>query len=963
MSNDNIRILLVEDEEDHAVLVRRAFAAFDDRFSVTVAGTIATAKESLRRNPPDLMIADLRLPDGQGSELLPGEEGSAPYPVVMMTAHGDESAAVEVIKAGALDYVVKSKASLADMPHIASRTLRQWEHILQRRQAEAAIREAGEQWERTFDTVPDLVAIVATDHRFVQVNRAMAERLGMSPEKCVGKLCFRHVHGTDAPPSFCPHSRTLADGCEHQAELHVDELGGDFLATASPLFDSEGRLTGSVHVLRDVTLQKKAEEKLRRRAEFERVISRISSRFIRLGSENLDDEIQQALEEIGQFADADRSYVFVLREDGDTVDNTHEWCRAGIETQLENLQGVSLDDVPYVASRIKNLEDLHVPDVAVLGPEASADKELFESEDIQSLVAVPMASGETLRGFVGFDSVRSTRSWPDDTIALLRIVGEIITHSLERKWADRALAEAKIAAEAANQAKSAFLANMSHEIRTPMTAILGYTDLLLDQDTTGEQRSDYVETIQRNGRVLLELVSDILDLSKIEAGKLGVEVMQCSPSELVDEVSTLMRVRAEEKGLTLLVHSATPLPETIKTDPTRLRQILVNLIGNAIKFTAAGEVRITSRLDTPPDAPPRLKFAVSDTGIGMADHEMARLFRPFTQADVSTTRRFAGTGLGLAICKRLAAMLGGDISIESQLGKGSTFTVSVDPGPLDGVPLRELQRREPGKPRREPASHREDELSGRVLFAEDIADNQRLTCLILERAGLDVDLVENGLLACRKIEEAAAVGKPYDLILMDMQMPEMDGYEATRRIRKQGYRGPIIALTAHVMVGDREACLLAGCTDYTAKPIDVPTLLDTISRHLTGEGEAARPEASRPDDKESKPTVRHTANSAGLLDNNFLTDADRARLLRKYTSALATRAEEIQGTLQSHDRDQLVHLVHSIHGTAPLYGYDDLSKAAFSIECDARDSTSFEELEGRITELVDACKEISGSTS
>ena len=963
MSDNSKRILLVEDEKGHVGLVCRAFAAYGDRFNLTLAETIAQAQARLEEGVPDLIITDLNLPDGQGTELLSAGNGEAPYPVVMMTAYGDEMAAVDVIKSGALDYVVKSNASLADMPHIADRALRQWEHILQRRRAEAAILEAKEQWERTFDTVPDLVAIVDNEYRFVRVNRAMAESLGMTPEECVGKTCHQHVHGMDAPPPFCPHSRTLKDEQEHQVEVHEDRLGGDFLVTTSPLLDSEGELTGSVHVARDVTARKKAEETLRRRAKFEQVISRISSRFIRLGSENLDDGIQQALEEIGEFADADRSYVFLLREDGQTVDNIHEWCREGIEPRIENLQGVRLDDSPFVASKMRNLEDLHVPNVALLGPEASADKAHFEIQDIQSLVVVPMASGENLRGFLGLDSVRTAKSWPDDTVALVRIVGEVFTHSRERKLAERELAEAKTAAEAANRAKSAFLANMSHEIRTPMTAILGYTDLLLNPHTTSDERSNYVQTIQRNGKALLELINDILDVSKIEAGKLWLERKRCSPAKLVDEVTALMQIRAEEKGLTLVADAATALPQTIKTDPARLRQILINLVGNAIKFTSSGEVRISSRLARPPHAPPQIEFAVMDTGIGIAGGEISNLFRSFTQADASTTRQFGGTGLGLAISKRLAEMLGGDILVQSQLGKGSTFTVSIDPGSLEDVPTLEVPQRECVKPDKGVAPGSDISLTGRVLFAEDTVDSRRLVSLLLRQAGLAVELVENGLLACQKAQEAMAEGKPYDLILMDMQMPEMDGCDATRRIRGQGYRGPVIALTARVMVGDRETCLDVGCDDYVAKPIDAAVLLETIARHLNREANPTPHDSSKHRGKEPKPTARHAIKSKGLLDNAAVSDADRARLLNKYTSALAARAGEIERAFERRDRGQLMRLAHSIHGTAPLYGLDGLSQVAFSVECEARGSTSLEELESTIMELVDGCRQVARDTS
>ena len=410
----------------------------------------------------------------------------------------------------------------------------------------------------------------------------------------------------------------------------------------------------------------------------------------------------------------------------------------------------------------------------------------------------------------------------------------IIVDLTEQKQAARALEEAKQAAEAASKAKSEFLANMSHEIRTPMTAILGYADLLIDGDLEPDQATAHLETIHRNGEVLLKLINDILDLSKIEAGKIVLEPAECSPWQIVEEVVSLLRVRAEEKHLALGVQYEPPLPLTMRTDPVRLRQILVNLVGNAIKFTHRGGVKIHVRCP-PCQAPPaRLEFAVADTGIGVTPHEASQLFRPFFQADTSTTRHFGGTGLGLTISRRLAEILGGNITLASRPGQGSTFTLVVDPGPLEGVPmLHAFPAASDGQ--RQPAPPDADRtVSARVLLAEDSPDNQRLIRFLLEKAGMVVDLAENGRVACRKAWESVAEEAPYDLILMDIQMPELDGYEATRSLRNDGWRGPIIALTAHAMTGDRKKCLAAGCDDYVTKPIDRIALTKTISRHLCG---------------------------------------------------------------------------------------------------------------------------------
>lgn len=391
--------------------------------------------------------------------------------------------------------------------------------------------------------------------------------------------------------------------------------------------------------------------------------------------------------------------------------------------------------------------------------------------------------------------------------------------------------------EQANKAKSEFLANMSHEIRTPMAAILGYSDLLggdLADDPT--QAADAVRTIQSNANHLLTIINDILDVSKIEAGQMAVEAIETSPTQIISEVLSLVRPRANGKGVNVGVIYQTPIPVHIQSDPTRLRQILLNLVGNAIKFTEVGSVTIHASCDTKSQ---QLKLSVVDTGIGMSPEqcEVISKFDAFSQADASTTRKFGGSGLGLRISNALAQMLGGGIEVSSVQGQGSTFTATVATGDLGAVDMLNPEeavsgtRQKPDKTQDEatvqPAAAKP--LDGiRILLAEDGPDNQRLISFHLKKAGADVTICENGRIAVEALENMSN-DQLANVVLMDMQMPELDGYAAARRLRDQGFTIPIIALTAHAMEGDRQKCVDAGCDDYLSKPIDKQQLIESCA--------------------------------------------------------------------------------------------------------------------------------------
>ncbi len=403
---------------------------------------------------------------------------------------------------------------------------------------------------------------------------------------------------------------------------------------------------------------------------------------------------------------------------------------------------------------------------------------------------------------------------------------------------------AKEIAEQSARSKSEFLANMSHEIRTPMTAILGYTDILLNEMQQNSQYEESLNIIKRNGEHLLQIINDILDLSKIEAGKLQVEIIPTSPTQMIADVIKLMSVRAQEKGIELVCEFETPLPQFVRTDPTRLRQILLNFVSNAIKFTERGSVRILAQI-LPPDpgkSISRLALRVQDTGIGMSQEQLDKLFQPFTQADNSMSRRFGGTGLGLTISQRLAQRLGGEVAVETVLGQGSTFQVSV---PIGCLSFEESQLDPKTDQTFQPhlllenstvtptaVTPTAESLACRILLVEDGPDNQKLISYLLTKAGAEVTIAENGAIAVEKTQAALQTGQPYDVILMDMQMPIMDGYAATSTLRQQGVTIPIIALTAHAMSGDREKCLEAGCSEFAAKPINRQKLIQTILTQL-----------------------------------------------------------------------------------------------------------------------------------
>ncbi|UUO06103.1 ATP-binding protein [Blastopirellula sp. J2-11] len=499
---------------------------------------------------------------------------------------------------------------------------------------------------------------------------------------------------------------------------------------------------------------------------------------------------------------------------------------------------------------------------------------------LTSFLGLPLISGESVVGMIGV--ANRSRGYDEALInelrPLLTTVAQLIVAmknersrlaTEERLWdtldelveqrsrvqeyaaelevKNHELEESRRRAEASNLAKSEFLANMSHEIRTPMTAVLGFADVLLedgDIQKAPKSRVDVIRTIQRNGMHLLGLINDILDVSKIEAGKLSVEQVKCRPAAIIKEVLSLMQVRAEQSQVELKLRYESETPQEIISDPTRMRQILMNLIGNAIKFTEEGSVTLAVRFIDSPERP-MLEFDVIDTGIGMTLEHQQLLFQPFSQADSSMSRRFGGSGLGLAISLRLAGLLGGEVSlVQSTPETGSTFRFRVGVGVLESPAMvgpQDACDESNGRILSVANANAPNCLQGcRILVAEDGPDNQRLIRYFLEKAGAAVTMVENGQLAIDAALDALREKEPFHVILTDIQMPVVDGYEATARLRAAGYTGRIVALTAHAMEGERAKCLEAGCDDFASKPIQRVHLISQIESHFHAAREHAQ---------------------------------------------------------------------------------------------------------------------------
>jgi signal transduction histidine kinase/ActR/RegA family two-component response regulator len=736
-----------------------------------------------------------------------GLAGAALAAMLAATARADDRALSEAdapraahrMRDGALaardtvDAIVRPAADrtamIADMPGVAMALQRGDTHML-RRIANEELRRAGGSI--------DVVAMLDRDGRMFAISTVDASGAALPPER-IDRLMSADISARGVVRG-CVVGRHAEPVIEFQADCEFTRIlwdsAGLSVAFSAPVRDREtGERLGIVTA----------------RARFDRIERALASQ------------------------DATGLEVMLVAQDGRVLDESMQ--RGTRRAPLGSAELVAL--VAPLASGVSHAT------VGIDGALACAyPLQGLRTVDGGSAHVVAVASRDLIAA-ESSDARLATTAAVGAFVALSGLSGALLVQSRRQRRSRAALVAARNDADAASRSKTEFLANMSHEIRTPMTAILGYVDLLADHGDSAPgapSREEAVETIRRNARHLLAIINDILDLSKIEAGQMKVDRQRVRTVDLVQDVMRLMDDRARQKGIALKLAFEGEVPDVVTTDPTRVRQVLINLLGNAVKFTEQGAVTLTVRRD--PGERRTVEFEVADTGIGMSPEQLASLYHPFVQADSSTTRRFGGTGLGLAISRRCVDMLGGAISVRSAPGAGTTFTVRLDAGDLTGVQpasLRQAQVAEPGTGApagagslRLPAAVRQPLTGVRVLLAEDGIDNQRLIRFHLERAGARIDIVDNGAKALERIAEGSRLDR-YDVILMDMQMPVMDGYEAVRRLVAAGERTPVIALTAHGMVGDREKCLDAGCTEYLCKPVDARGLVSAI-RHAIAPG-------------------------------------------------------------------------------------------------------------------------------
>lgn len=766
---------------------------------------------------------------------------------------------------------------------------------------------------KMFNNNPALMAVInIADKKFIDVNNAFLNKLGFTREEILGKTSkelklFIENDKLTEVVNLLPKEEKIKN-----IELKIRKKNGQIM---DGLFSSEiidNQIEKSfLTVVTDITEQKQVEEELHRQIQMQEILMNIASKYINISLDKVDKTMQQSLKELGTFVKSDRAYVFEYDWNKNICTNTYEWCGEGITPQIQELQEISIDLLSQWAKHHKRGFTMYVADVLAL-PENDSLRQILEPQEIKSLIAIPMINKNECVGFVGFDSVKKYYKYSNIEKNLLTVFANMLINIKIRNNLEQNIIEASTQAEAANEAKSQFLAKMSHEIRTPMNGIFGFLELLQTSNLSSEQK-EYIREAKSASTILLNLINDILDFSKIEAGKLKIEMISFDLRTLVEDAVSMLSPKAVAKNLYLQVIIKESVPKEVIGDPSRIRQIITNLVSNAVKFTENGGIFITVDSIEKENQMVMIKFEVKDTGIGISKDIIKNLFQSFNQADVSTTRKYGGTGLGLAISKELVKMMGGEISVKSILGKGSIFSFNiifkigsklVD----EKTENRTISIEETQILTNQISKEIEYKMKPKILLAEDSEMNRKIIIKILQSHDMTCDIAINGRDAYLMIQQ-----KDYDIVFMDCQMPVMDGYESTMKIRE--YEGnqkhtTIIAMTANTMQGDREKCISAGMDDYISKPIDFKNMFSLIESNTKQENKITK--------------INNTTKQIELIDNHIeefmentgFNKEEAKEMFEEYLNYLPGILSDIDKSIEETDFKKTAKLSHQLKGSS-----------------------------------------------
>ena len=750
--------------------------------------------------------------------------------------------------------------------------------ITDRKQAADALRESEERFRIMADGCPASMWVTNAEGGIEFINKAYREFMGTTYEEVEGQKWQMVLHPDDAPAYLEACQRAVREHASFQAETRVRRADCEWRwadSHAEPRFSKSGEFLGHVGISPDITELKQA------------LLALLSSE-----------------EKFRQLAENVREVFWMMTRDAERL--------LYVSPAYEQIWGRTCESA--YQNPMLWLEAIHPEDL-------EQARKLLAVRDTEQ----PAEAEFRIRTPDGQEKWIRDRAFPvcDEAGQVVRVVGVAEDITEQRHYREE-LIRAREGAESANRAKSRFLANMSHELRTPMNGVLGMVQLLETTDLTEEQQH-YVTIAQNSGRALLAIIDEILDHSKIEARKVVLECRQFNPHSTIEDVLQMIRVQASAKGLQVRSRVPVEIPQLLRGDAQRLRQVLTNLCGNAVKFTEHGEIALDAQIGHQDEGRVCLRFTITDTGIGISQDQIARLFSPFVQADDSTTRKFGGTGLGLALSKQLVELMGGAIGVESRGGEGSTFWFTAvfecAPGG-QGRPSSEPNIRTPKMLCRTNQNAR----NPRILVAEDNATNRQVILAQLQKLGYPAKAVINGVEAVEAVRQGG-----FQLVLMDCQMPVMDGFEATRAIRESSEAGiPIVAVTADAMPSDRDRCLAAGMDDYLAKPVDVGRLSDLLAKLLR----KALSASQEPKLAASKPeqSTCGVFNQEDLLDRLMGDRQLAGRVVKGFLDDAPAQLNNLRGRLDETDAHGAGAHAHALKGAAATVAAKDLAAIALAME-------------------------------